>query len=103
MGGLFHDKEYTLTENRPVDGYVTADAIIYQIKSVMASSVAENPTDTVASGSAVTVKPVSGSAVSGETGISYTSEVAMKQKDGILLIIPMTRSLWWMSRRISSF
>lgn len=82
-----------MTENRPADGYVTADAIVYQIKSVMTSSVAENPTDTVASGSAV----------SGETGISYTSEVAMKQKDGILLIIPMTRSLWWMSRRISSF
>ena len=82
VGGLFHDKEYTLTETRPADGYVTADAITYQIKSVMASSVAENPTDTVASGSAVTVKPVSGSAVSGETGISYTSVVAMKQKDG---------------------
>lgn len=30
-----------MTENRPADGYVTADAIIYQIKSVMASSVAE--------------------------------------------------------------
>ena len=72
VGGLFHDKEYTLTETRPADGYVTADAIIYQIKSVMASSVAENPTDTVASGSAV----------SGETGISYTSVVAVKQKDG---------------------
>ena len=64
------------------DGYVTADVITYQIKSVMASSVAENPTDTVASGSAVTVNPVSGSAVSGETGISYTSVVAVKQKDG---------------------
>ena len=72
VGGLFHDKEYTLTETRPAGGYVTADAIIYQIKSVMASSVAENPTDTVASGSAV----------SGETGISYTSVVAVKQKDG---------------------
>lgn len=82
VGGLFHDKEYTLTETRPADGYVTADAIIYQIKSVMTSSVAENPTDTVASGSAVTVKPVSGSAVSGETGFSYTSVVAVKQKDG---------------------
>lgn len=82
VGGLFHDKEYTLTETRPADGYVTADAITYQIKSVMTSSVAEDPTDTVASGSAVTVKPVSGSAVSGETGISYTSVVAVKQKDG---------------------
>lgn len=61
-----------MTETRPAGGYVTADAIIYQIKSVMASSVAENPTDTVASGSAV----------SGETGISYTSVVAVKQKDG---------------------
>ena len=50
--------------------------------SVMASSVAEKPTDTVASGSVVTVNPVSGSAVSGETGISYTSVVAVKQKDG---------------------
>ena len=82
VGGLFHDKEYTLTETRPADGYVTADAIVYQIKSVMASSVAEDSTDTVASGSAVTVNPVSGSAVSGETGISYTSVVAVKQKDG---------------------
>ena len=80
--GLFYDKEYTLTETRPADGYVTADAIVYQIKSVMASSVAEDSTDTVASGSAVTVKPVSGSAVPGETGISYTSVVAVKQKDG---------------------
>ena len=43
---------------------------------------AENHTDTVASGSAVTVNPVSGSAVSGETGVSYTSVVAVKQKDG---------------------
>lgn len=82
VGGLFHDKEYTLTETRPAGGYVTADAITYQIKSVMASSVAENHTDTVASGSAVTVNPVSGSAVSGETGVSYTSVVAVKQKDG---------------------
>ncbi len=82
VGGLFHDKEYTLTETRPADGYVTADAITYHIKSVMASSVAENPTDTVASGSAVTVKPVSGSAVSGETGISYASVVSVQQKDG---------------------
>lgn len=48
----------------------------------MASSVTEKPTDTVASGSVVTVNPVSGSAVSGETGISYTSVVAVKQKDG---------------------
>ena len=82
VGGLFHDKEYTLTETRPADGYVTADAITYQIKSVMASSAAVDPTDTVASGSAVTVNPVSGSAVSGETGISYTSVVTVKQKDG---------------------
>lgn len=82
VGGLFHDKEYTLTETRPADGYVTADAITYQIKSVMASSVAENPTYAVASGSAVAVNPVSGSAVSGETGVSYTSVVAVKQKDG---------------------
>ena len=73
---------YHIYEVAAADGFVTADAITYQIKSVMASSVAENPTDTVASGSAVTVKPVSGSAVSGETGISYTSVVAMKQKDG---------------------
>ena len=71
-----------MTETRPADGYVTADAITYQIKSVMASSVAENPTYAVASGSAVAVNPVSGSAVSGETGISYTSVVAVKQKDG---------------------
>mgnify|MGYP006962990787 FL=1 len=70
-----------MTETRPADGYVTADAITYQIKSVMASSVAENPTYAVASGSAVAVNPVSGSAVSGETGISYTSVVAVKQKD----------------------
>ena len=82
VGGLFHDKEYTLTETGPADGYVTADAITYQIKSVMASSVAENPTYAVASGSAVAVNPVSGSAVSGETGVSYTSVVAVKQKDG---------------------
>ena len=76
VGGLFHDKECTLTETRSADGF------IYQIKSVMASSVAENPTDIVASGSAVTVKPVSGSAVSGETGISYASVVYVQQKDG---------------------
>ena len=30
--GLLHDKDYTLTETRPADGYVTADAIVYQIK-----------------------------------------------------------------------
>lgn len=38
VGGLFHDKDYTLTETRPADGYVTADAITYQIKSVAALS-----------------------------------------------------------------
>ena len=32
VGGLLHDKDYTLTETRPADGYVTADAIVYQIK-----------------------------------------------------------------------
>ena len=77
--GVHFGKNMTKAE---ADGYVTADAITYQIKSVMASSVAENPTYAVASGSAVAVNPVSGSAVSGETGISYTSVVAVKQKDG---------------------
>ena len=32
VGGLLHDKDYTLTETRPADGYVTADAIVYQIR-----------------------------------------------------------------------
>lgn len=32
IGGLLHDKEYTLTETRPVDGYVTADAVTYIVK-----------------------------------------------------------------------
>lgn len=34
IGGLFHDKEYTLTETRPADGFVTADSITYRIQSV---------------------------------------------------------------------
>ena len=80
VGGLFHDKDYTLTETRPADGYVTADAITYQIKSVAASSPAADTENTVASGSAVTVNPVSGSAVSGEAGVSYTSVVSVKKK-----------------------
>ena len=32
VGGLFHDKEYTLTETKPADGYVTAEAITYMLK-----------------------------------------------------------------------
>ena len=32
VGGLFHDVDYTLTETRPADGYVTADSITYQLK-----------------------------------------------------------------------
>ncbi len=32
VGGLFHDCEYTLTEKRPADGYVTADSIVYMIR-----------------------------------------------------------------------
>ena len=82
MGGLFRDKDYTLKETRPADGYVTADAITYQIKPVAASSTAADTENTVASGSAVTIKPVSGSAVSGEAGVSYTSVVSIKKKDG---------------------
>lgn len=82
MGGLFYDKDYTLTETRPADGYVTADAITYQIKSVAASSTTGGTENTTASESAVTVKPVSGSAVSGEAGVPYTSVVSIKKKDG---------------------
>ena len=82
VGGLFRDKDYTLKETRPADGYVTADAITYQIKPVAASSTAADTENTVASGSAVTIKPVSGSAVSGEVGVSYTSVVSIKKKDG---------------------
>ena len=36
VGGLFHDVDYTLTETRPADGYVTADSIIYQIRQKIA-------------------------------------------------------------------
>jgi LPXTG-motif cell wall-anchored protein len=32
VGGLLHDTEYTLTEKRPADGYVTADSIVYMLK-----------------------------------------------------------------------
>jgi hypothetical protein len=32
VGGLLHDTEYTLTETRPADGYVTAESIVYMIK-----------------------------------------------------------------------
>lgn len=31
IGGLFHDKEYTLTETRPADGYVTADPVVFRL------------------------------------------------------------------------
>lgn len=37
VGGLFHDTEYTLTETRPADGYVTADAIVYMLKQRVAA------------------------------------------------------------------
>ena len=36
MGGLFHYKEYTLTETKPADGYVTAEAITYMLKQKVA-------------------------------------------------------------------
>ena len=41
--GLFHDKEYTLTETRPTDGYVTADQIRFRIvkKQYMTSSASQ--------------------------------------------------------------
>lgn len=32
IGGLKHDTEYTLTETRPADGYVTADSISFQLQ-----------------------------------------------------------------------
>ena len=38
VGGLFHDKEYTLTETRPADGYVTADSITYMINKKAATN-----------------------------------------------------------------
>lgn len=31
IGGLFHDREYTLTETRPADGYVTADPVFFRL------------------------------------------------------------------------
>lgn len=82
MGGLFHEKEYTLKETRPADGYVTADTVTYQIKSVTASSTTGDTGNTTASGSAVAVKPVGGSAVSGEAGVSYISILLIKKKGG---------------------
>lgn len=36
VGGLLHDTEYTLTETRPADGYVTADSIVYMLKQNVA-------------------------------------------------------------------
>ena len=44
--GLFHDKEYTLTETRPADGYVTAEEIRFRLvkKQYLISSAREiNP------------------------------------------------------------
>lgn len=38
VNGLLHDKEYTLTETRPADGYVTADAITYMIQGKVATN-----------------------------------------------------------------
>ena len=32
VGGLFHDKEYTLTETRPADGYVIANVVAVKQK-----------------------------------------------------------------------
>lgn len=31
IGGLYHGQEYTLTETRPADGYVTADSIVFRL------------------------------------------------------------------------
>lgn len=31
VGGLLHDQEYTLTETRPADGYVTADSVTFRL------------------------------------------------------------------------
>lgn len=36
VGGLLHDTEYTLTETRPAEGYVTAESIAYMIKQKVA-------------------------------------------------------------------
>lgn len=35
VNGLFHDTEYTLTEKRPADGFVTADSISFQLRENM--------------------------------------------------------------------
>lgn len=32
IGGLLRDKEYTLTEKRPADGYATADSIVFKLQ-----------------------------------------------------------------------
>jgi len=109
IGGLFHDQEYTLTETRPADGYVTAESITYQIKLVMASSLpAPAPTAPAenASGDAIattetpstTEAPVSSDATT-ENGastpaptteattepvacVTYASVVEIKNEDG---------------------
>jgi uncharacterized surface anchored protein len=36
--GLHHDEDYTLTETRPADGYVTAKSITYKLKSAPVSA-----------------------------------------------------------------
>ena len=73
VGGLLHDKDYTLTETRPADGYVTADAIVYQIRQKKA-----------------------------EDG-SVSSVVSIKQEDGTYVDRQMIKQLWWMNRLISNF
>lgn len=95
VGGLFHDHEYTLTETRPADGYVTAESITYQIKLIMASSLPaapiEAPVKNPTSGDAIslpTITPVATEtpSVDAATGsavhVTYESVVEIKKEDG---------------------
>ena len=80
IGGLFHDQDYTLTETRPADGYVTADSITYQLKQIAMSAALPAPP---------VAEPVSGDAIKVEdpenvvtTGVAMTTIVTIKNEDG---------------------
>ncbi len=38
IGGLLHDQDYTLTETRPADGYVTAEAVTFRLTEKQTAS-----------------------------------------------------------------
>ena len=78
--GLLHDTEYTLTEVRPADGYVTADNIDFMVKGKV-QTVELPPAPTTSSTDAVSGQAVSGTSAH-VPGAEHTI-ASVKNEEGV--------------------